>query len=154
MLLYPEQYPPADVEALLLGLERFALRGAPSGLRAESAIRLATPATRSAPRPLPRVLPRLVRIYRNSEDPHVRSSVLGALGHLITDRAEAVAFLERAAAEERDDFAAQKALMSLLLQGEEARAALQRLYAAEAVQTPEARAILAGMARNGFRRTQ
>lgn len=153
ILTYHTDYPPADVESLLQGLERLARTGNPPRLRAEAALYLALPGTRRAARPMPGIFARLERLYRRSSDPLVRTVIIGALGGLATDRREAVAFLECKAAQPREDVAgsAGKALTSLLLLGPEGREALRRLHATRAVHEPEAHRILERMASYEFR---
>jgi len=150
ILTHHTDYPPADVESLLQGLEEIALTGALSSLRAESAFRLSIPGSRRALHPIPGAFPRLARVYRESSDVLVRRMVVNVMGDL-TDRGEAAAFLERVASEEPPGGIAGRALASLLTMGDEGRLVLKRLHETKAVRDPEVSMDLSTIAKNGYR---
>jgi HEAT repeat protein len=152
VLTYHSDYPTADVQSLLQGLEQLALTATPPRLRAEAAFRLSIPGSHRTSRPLPGMFARLERVYRASSDPLVRSVVVDAMGDL-ADRREAVAFLEQVAAQHPPAFAgaAGRAMASLLTMGDEGRAGLKRLHETGAVRDPEAKGDLATLAKHGYR---
>ena len=155
VLTHHAEHPAGDVETVLAGLERMAIGGSTSRLRAEAAASIAIPGSRKSTRPLGGTFARLARVYRSSDDPVVRSIVVGAMGGLSEHRA-AVPFLEHIAKQQDEEFAgaAGKALTSLLMLGDPGRPALERLHSTSAVKNPEARQILATMVKNGYRLPQ
>jgi hypothetical protein len=152
VLTHYTEYPRADVESLLRGLEELALTGEPPRLRAEAAVRLSVPGSSRRSYPLPGTFARLERVYRGTKDPLVRSVVVSAMSDLAEQR-EAVAFLERLATKQEGDFAgvAGRAMASLLMLGDEGRATLRRMHESGAVHDQEAKADLAILAKNGYR---
>jgi hypothetical protein len=146
-------YPPADLETLLRGLEHLALAGTSPRFRAEAALALAIPGSRRAVHPIRKTFARLGRVYRRSSDPLVRSVLIAAMGNLV-DPSEAAISLERVAKQDPADFAGAqgKAVQSLLRMGEEGRVVLKRLHETGAVRDPETKLTLAYLAKNGFRR--
>ena len=153
MMTYAADYPPADIEFLMNGLEELAVTGKARGLlRPEAAQMLGLVGSTRSWRPQPGVFARLARVYRRSGDDIVRASVLTSMGELV-DRGESEAFLEHVAAQPVADFpgASARAITALLLMEDEGRAALRRLHESRAVRDPEARADLATLARNGYR---
>jgi hypothetical protein len=144
-------YPPADLEKLLGGLEQVALTGEPERLRAEAALALAIPGSKRAVHPIG-TFPRLERVYRRSTDPLVRSALIRAMGDL-ADRREGALFLERIAKQEPADFpdAQKEALTSLLKMNGEGRTVLKRLHETNAVRDPKAKQTLTYLAKQGFR---
>lgn len=151
VLTHHADYPPADLEKLLGGLEQVALTGEPQRLRAEAALALAIPGSRGAIHPIG-TFPRLGRVYRQSTDPLVRSALVRAMGDL-AERGEAVLFLERVAKQEPADFpdAQKRAIASLLKMDAEGRAVLKRLHETNAVRNPDAKLTLAYLAKQGYR---
>lgn len=151
-LTYPGDYPAADLEALMRGLEDLAVSGNPPRLRADAAIRLSIPGSKRAAHPVPGVFARLQRVYRRSTDPQTRSVLIAVMAES-TERQNAANFLERIAKQEPADFseAQYKAIQSLRRLDEEGRAALQRLHETQAVREPKAKLTLAILAKEGFR---
>jgi hypothetical protein len=151
ILTHHADYPPADLEKLLGGLEQVALTGEPQRLRAEAALALAIPGKRGSVHPIG-TFPRLERVYRRSTDPLVRSALVGAMGDL-AERREAALFLERIAKQEPADFSdsQKRALTSLLKLDDEGRTVLKRLHETNAVRNPEAKLTLAYLAKKGYR---
>lgn len=151
VLTHPSEYPRGDLEWLLRELESFALSGQPDWLRAEAVLQLAVPGSTRAVRPVAGSYARLDRVYRRSNDPLVKTSVVTAMGTL-TERREAIAFLERVARHEAGTFpSAGKALASLLTMGDEGRVVLKRLHETGAVRDPAAKRDLAVLAQRDFR---
>ena len=153
ILVNTAAYPPADVLELLGGLEQLAIGGSPPRLRAEAAAYIGLSGSHRSTAPRPGTVARLVRVYRRSDDPLVRSLTISAMGEQVLDRSVAISFLEETAAQRNGDssWEAGKALTSLALMGPDGADALRRLHAAQAVRDPEARVILETMASNGFR---
>jgi hypothetical protein len=152
VLTYPDQYPAADLESFLAGLEQVALTGDSSRLRASAAFSLSLPGSRRKPHPVPATMARLERIYYASKDPAVRGVVVTAMADQ-AERQEALRFLERLAVQEKPDFpaAASRALATLVAMDAEGRVVLKRLHESGAVREPEARHQLTLLASRGYR---
>jgi hypothetical protein len=150
-LTYPGDYPAADLESLMRGLEELAVTGSTPRLRAQAAFSLALPGSKHAVHAVPGTFVRLERVYRRSTDPVTRSLLIDVMGDL-TEQREAAAFLERLAKQERADFAeAQyKAIQSLRRLDEEGRAVLKKLHDTGAVTEAKAKLTLAALAKEGF----
>jgi hypothetical protein len=146
-------YPAADLESLMRGLEELAVTGNPPRLRADAAFRLSIPGSKRAVHPIPGVFARLERVYRRSTDPLTRS-VLITVMRQSTERQNAAKFLERIAKQEPADFseAQYKAIQSLRRLDEEGRVVLKRLHETKAVREPKAKLTLAILAKEGFRK--
>jgi hypothetical protein len=155
VLTYPRDYPAADLEKLLRGLEQLALTGESPRLRADAALSLSIPGSYRAVRPIQGTMARLGRIYRRTADAHVRAAVVSGMAGMANpaEHREALAFLERIAVQENADFpgSASKALNMLMFMGEPGRAVLKRLHDTGVVRDPEARNVLAASARQGYR---
>ncbi len=150
MLLYHKDYPAANVEALLRGLERVALAGTSQEGRANAAGLLVWSSSRYAPDPIPGSFARIERVFRRTNDHFVRSVVGGWAGSLaLAERRGALVLLERVAAE--DSYLAPKALASLLDMGEEGRIVLKRLHESKAVRNLRARGDLEAIAQYDYR---
>ena len=149
-LTYPGNYPAADLEALMRGLEELAVTGPPR-LRADAAIRLSMPGSRRVVRPISGVFARLERVYRRSTDPLTRRVLITVMAES-TERQNAAKFLERIAKQEPAHFleAQYKAIQSLCRLGEEGRAVLKRLHETQVVREPKAKQTLAILAKDGF----
>lgn len=91
-------------------------------------------------------------MYRESTDPLVRLVLVRSMSDQI-DRDQAAAFLETVAARDSSGYAVEsrRAIDALLGLGEEGRTVLKRLYDREAVRNPEAKAMLAVLAKYDFR---
>jgi hypothetical protein len=144
-------YPAADLESLMRGLEKLAVTGNSPRLRADAAFRLSIPGSKRAVHPIPGVFARLERVYRRSKDPLTRSVLITVMAES-TERQNAAKFLERIAKQEPADFseAQYKAIQSLRRLDEEGRAALKRLHEAAVIQEPKAKLTLAILAKDGF----
>jgi hypothetical protein len=151
VLTHHSDYPVADLEKLLQGLEQVVVTGEPQRLRAEAALALAIPGKRGSVRPID-TFPRLERVYRRSTDPLVRSVLVRAMGDL-AETPQAALFLERIAKQETADFpeAQKRALVSLLKMDDEGRTVLKRLHEANAVRDPTGKQMLADLAKQGYR---
>lgn len=154
VLMHHTEFPSADVEALLQGLERIALVGDASPLRAAAVLRLVIPGSLQSRSPVPNMMGRLERIYQGTNDPLVRSSVVSSMAEL-AQRQAALRFLEKVAvqAPEAADFpgSASRALGTLVAMGDEGREVLRRLHESEAIRDPEARYELSVLASRGYR---
>lgn len=154
VLTYPEDYPAAELEVFMRGLEQLALKGGSSRLRTSSSFSLSQLGSRRKPHPVAGTMARLVRIYQRSSDPAVRGIIVVSLND-VAERQEALLFLERIAAQvpEKADFpaASSRALGTLVLMGDEGRVVLKRLHETGSVRDPEARMELATLAKQGFR---
>lgn len=146
-------YPAADLESLMRGLEELAVTGNPPRLRADAAIRLSIPGSKRAVHPIPGIFARLERVYRRSTDPLTRSVLISVMGES-TERQSAAEFLERIAKQEPADFAESqyKAIQSLRRLDEEGRVVLKRLHETQVVREPKAKLTLAILAKEGFRK--
>lgn len=149
---YPEDYPSAELEVFLRGVERLALAADSPRVRQGATLYLSTVGARSRSLPVAPILPRLMRIYRGTNDPVVREYVTEGMA-FVADRAEALAFLERVATEHPEPFrrAAETAISALIVIGEDARPVLKRLHESGAVRDATACARLEGLARNNYR---
>lgn len=154
VLTHHADYAAREVAALLRGLERLALSGETSRLRASAALRLALPGSHRSTRPMTGMVVRLERLYERSQDPMVRSVIVSAMADA-AERRDALAFLERLAiqAPAETDFpgAAMQALATLAAMDADGRAVLKRLHETRAVQDPEARYDLWVLASRGYR---
>jgi len=150
ILTHHTEYTAAEVNTVLEGLEAVTLSSAPGRSRAKAALLMATPGSSRAAKPLSGIFPRLARVYNGNKDPLVRSSVLAAMGQLV-DRRETTAFLERVAKTEPAGGLAGRAVASLVMMGDEGRAALKRLHDSKVVTDPDVRRDLDQIAKNGYR---
>jgi hypothetical protein len=157
MLARPEQYSSARIDSVLTALELLAVSSDHARTRSVAAVTLSTAGDQSLPNPLPGVADRLIRIYRRSEDPLVRSTLIGLPLTRQADRSRVVNFLASIAVEPSletrnhwgDNSA--RAVQNLALMGESGSRELRRLYQSGQVQSPEARRVLDVLARNDFR---
>ena len=147
----PGDYPAADLESLLRGLEDVALTGTPSRFRAEAASLLTYPSSTRAVHPLRGRFRRLATVYSESTDPLVRIVLLRQMGDQI-DRGEAAAFLESVASHSELEAEARSAIDALSGLGEEGRTVLKRLYDTNAFRNRESKAMLEVLAKYDFRR--
>lgn len=154
VLSHPQDYPPADLEAFLLGLERLAVDAETSRLRGEAAFAVSLPGSRRKPHPVKGTVARLERIYRRSDDDYVQAMVVAGMAD-VAERREALEFLEPIAVQDpqQADFpgAASRALNSMWAMEEDGRAVLERLHVTGSVRDPKARHELAVLAGRGFR---
>ncbi|MGH7586211.1 MAG: hypothetical protein ACREMH_08190 [Gemmatimonadales bacterium] len=154
VLTYPEDYPRGDLEAFLGGLERLAIEGETSQVRAAAAFSISLPGARWKAHPVSGTVPRLERIYGRSTDQIVRAMVAAGMAD-VAEQKQALAFLERIAIQDpaQADFpgAASRALNSIWAMGAEGRQVLERLHTSGAVRDPTARLELAVLAERGYR---
>jgi hypothetical protein len=145
-------YPAADLESVLRGLEEVALTGMPPRFRAEAASLLTVPGSSRAVHPLRGRFSRLERVCRESTDPVVRIVLIRGMGDQV-DRREAAGFLEGVATRDSAGFAPEPryAIKELLRMDEEGRRVLKQLHDRDAVRNPEAKAMLAVLAKYDFR---
>lgn len=145
-------YAPARVEAVLDGLERIALTGLSSDVRAEAALSLSVPGSRQAVKPRPGIAARLMRVYGRSNDRQVRGMVVEGLARSV-EHQEAIAFLEKVATGERPGAPGSSlaALTAIAAHGDQASPVLRRLHLSGAIKDPDARHWLEFMAQRGYR---
>jgi len=144
------EYPRPLVDSLLVGLEELALNDPREHVRVLAVSRLSSPGLRILPKPNSGTVGRLLRIYRRSDNPRVRSVILGFMSAQ-AERREALAFVRAIAIQEREDFpnAVHEAIRTLVLgMGDEGRAVVRELHEQNLVRDPEERANLAQLARH------
>ena len=114
---------------------------------------LAAPGFREFPRTVP-VFERMARVYRRSTDNTVKAMIAGNMAK-ITERQEALAFLEQLATTPTDELpyqsAAGEAVHGLSGMGQEGPDVLRRLDAAGAVRDAEAKRALVYLAGRSYR---
>ena len=154
VLSHPEDYPPADLERFLAGLQHIAMEGDSSDLRTSATVSLSLPGSKRRLHPVKGTFARLRQIYLKSHDQHVRSVAVGSMADL-AEQKETAAFLEGLARKGPGDpdfpRAVGWALQSLPALGDEGRAAMKRLHESGAVRDPEGRALLAEIAKHDYR---
>jgi hypothetical protein len=145
VILTGAPFPAALVDSLNAGLAQLALTGANEDVRSAAVSTLVFMGKNR-----PDVTGRIIGIYERSRDPRVRGNVLVLLP-LASQRSRAIGFLRGVAVrgEEPQDEPA-KAISSLALLGPEGQAVLRELHAGGRVRSPEARARLTQLARNGY----
>lgn len=147
----PQDFTTETVEGVLDGLERFALSSDDRRVRVDAVVWLSTAGRTSASRtPYPGVAARLRRLYEATEDRAVRLAAVSSMVRQ-ADAAEAVAFLETVAREDRSDSRAENAVANLTSYGDEGRAALMRLYDDDSVTSARARMLLRTLEKTSFR---
>jgi hypothetical protein len=151
VLLGRADYPSANLDSVLEGLERVALTGTSSSLRAEAALSLSLPGSRRALRPRSGTVARLERIYRRSDNPEVRGAIIAGLAHSV-EQARALAFLEDVATEEPADYpgAALDALAAISAHEKQGSGVLKRLHETGVVHDQHARQWLDLVASRGY----
>lgn len=151
ILMDRADYPAANREAFLQGLENLALTASSPDLRGEAAFSFALAGSRRSTRPLPGMYARLERLYDRS--PATRGAIVAAMAEL-ADSEPALAFLERIAVQDptKADFpgSASDAIAALGARGQAGRAVLQRLHETDAVRDPQAKYLLSQRASHGY----
>jgi hypothetical protein len=151
VLLDRADYPSANVNAVLDGLESVALTGASGDLRARAALAISASGSRRALHPRPRTVARLERMHQRTDDWEVRAAIVTGLAHSV-ERQEALRFLEGIAVREHGDYpgSALAALASIAAHEAQGSTVLKRLHITGAVQDPEARQWLELIASCGY----
>lgn len=154
VLAHPEDYPAADMRMFLDGLERLALTGDSSRLRASATVNLSLAGEWRRGRPVPGTMVRLSRIFEQSPDPVVRAVAIGSMISQ-AERGEALSYLELLAAAAPGDRGypggVRSAIGALWAMEGDGVTVLRRLHETGAIREPEERRKLAEMARRGYR---
>jgi hypothetical protein len=152
VLLNRADYPENSVAALLDSLEAVALSKRAPRLRAIATMNLSSSGSRDALHPRAGTVARLERVYRRTDNPEVRATVVSGLSRSVEHR-QAIAFLRGVAIKPAHDYpgAPVAALAAIASHGEAGSVVLRQLDEAKAVQDPEARQWLSLVAARGYR---
>lgn len=151
ILLHRERTSPDTIRAILAGLERIALTAQDPEARMRAMQTLAIPGFRTDPHPMPGIADRLVRLYRLSDDPNMRATLIEYLGRL-NEGDRVVDFLRSLLVQADSDVPSSPvhAYGALRQIGPRGIAVLREAYRAGTVRDPSARALLDAFARAGF----
>lgn len=146
------QRPPPDVTALIDGLADLTLDGPTPWVRSNSVSLMSTAGSTEIPAPDPGVGPRLVRLFRESQDPVVRMMILSVFKTQV-NRGVGMVLFRQVLTEERPSFAntaeARMAAIEALELGEAGLALLRELHAAGTIRDPDAKALVSHLNSEG-----